>query len=137
MATIQSIYLGELRTQATHLESGTLIYTDAPKDNQGLGSCFSPTDLLATSLGACMLTIMAIAAKTHGFEHKLIDAKIDITKIMSADPRRVGEVKVVFSFREGVTFTDKEKAIIINSTKTCPVALSLHPETIKSVSFNF
>jgi uncharacterized OsmC-like protein len=56
---------------------------------------------------------------------------------MSADPRRVGEVKVVFSFREGVTFTDKEKAIIINSTKTCPVALSLHPETIKSVIFNF
>ena len=89
MATIQSIYLGELRTQATHLESGTIIYTDAPKDNQGLGSCFSPTDLLATSLGACMLTIMAIAAKTHGFENKLIDTKIDITKIMSADPRRL------------------------------------------------
>ena len=137
MATIQSIYLGELRTQATHLESGTLIYTDAPKDNQGLGSCFSPTDLLATSLGACMLSIMAIAAKTHGFENKLIDTKIDITKIMSADPRRVGEVKVVFSFREGITFTDKEKAIIVNSTKTCAVALSLHPETIKSVIFNF
>ena len=137
MATIQTVYLGELRTQATHLDSQTVIYTDAPKDNQGLGSCFSPTDLLATSLGSCMFTIMAIAGKKHGFEQKLIDSKLDITKIMSSDPRRVGEVKVEFYFPKNVEFTDKEKAIIANATKTCPVALSLHPETVKTVVFNY
>lgn len=137
MATIQTVYLGELRTQATHLDSQTVIYTDAPKDNQGLGSCFSPTDLLATSLGSCMFTIMAIAGKTHGFEQKLVDAKLDITKIMSSDPRRVGELKVEFYFPKNVEFTDKEKAIITNATKTCPVALSLHPETVKTVVFNY
>ena len=115
MATIQSIYLGELRTQATHLESGTIIYTDAPKDNQGLGSCFSPTDLLATSLGACMLTIMAIAAKTHGFENKLIDTKIDINdkKIILANlPKDIFDEVVNILRERNSSFSEERKQIL-------------------------
>ncbi len=92
MATIEATYLGGLRTEATHLQSGTKIITDAPVDNNGKGETFSPTDLLAASLGSCMLTIMGIAANTHGID--IDGTKTSITKIMAASPRRVAEVVV-------------------------------------------
>ena len=134
METVKTIYLGELRTSATHLRSGNTIITDAPLDNKGKGEAFSPTDLLATSLGSCMMTIIGIAAQTHNFN---VDGTIiRITKIMAENPRRVSEVIVEFDFPE-ISYSDKEKAIIQNAAKTCPVHLSLHPDLIKTIRMNF
>lgn len=104
--TIETIYTGELRTQATHLVSQNTIITDAPLDNNGKGEAFSPTDLLAASLGSCMLTIMGIAAKAHEFS--IDGTKISITKIMAVNPRRVGEIIVDFTFPDN-NYNDKEK----------------------------
>lgn len=137
MATIQTFYIDELRTEATHVYSGTKLITDAPIDNQGKAESFSPTDLLAASLGSCMITIVGIAARTHGFELKLRGTKMDITKIMKSDPRRVGEIQVEMTFPEGSDFTEKEKKIIEHTSRTCPVALSLHPDLVQTWTFNW
>lgn len=132
--TIQTIYTGELRTQATHLASQNTIITDAPIDNNGKGEAFSPTDLLAASLGSCMLTIMGIAANTHGFS--IDGTKISITKIMAANPRRVGEIIIDFSFPTN-TYSDKERLLIEKAAASCPVALSLHPDLKQTINFNW
>lgn len=132
--TIETIYTGELRTQATHVKSKNSIITDAPTDNNGKGEAFSPTDLLAASLGSCMLTIIGIAANTHGFS--IDGAKAIITKIMEANPRRVGEVIVEFTFPAN-NYSEKEKMIIERAAATCPVALSLHPDLKQTVKFNW
>ncbi len=132
--TIETIYTGELRTQATHLASQNTIITDAPLDNNGKGEAFSPTDLLAASLGSCMLTIMGIAANTHGFS--IDGTKISITKIMAANPRRVGEIIVDFAFPNN-NYNDKEKMLIEKAAASCPVALSLHPDLKQTVQFKW
>ena len=134
MATIQTTYLGDLRTEATHVQSGNKIITDAPIDNNGKGEAFSPSDLLATALGSCMITIMGIAAREQ-------DVNIDgttcsITKIMAPDPRRVVEAKITFQFPAG-DYTDKVKIILERAALTCPVAKSLHPDLLQNVVFNF
>jgi uncharacterized OsmC-like protein len=134
METVRTIYLGELRTSATHVRSGNTLITDAPLDNKGKGEGFSPTDLLATSLGSCMMTIIGIAAQTHNFD---VDGTLmRITKIMAENPRRVAEVVVEFDFPER-KYSDKEKAIIWHAATTCPVYLSLHPDLVKTVRMNF
>ncbi|MGI4751122.1 MAG: OsmC family protein [Janthinobacterium lividum] len=133
MATIETVYQGTLRTQATHIQSGTAILTDAPVDNQGKGEAFSPTDLLAASLGSCMLTIMGITAREH---HITIEnTTCAITKIMAANPRRVGEIGVELNFPE--KYSDKQQKILERAALTCPVYLSLHPDIKKSVNFNW
>lgn len=137
MATIQTYYIDELRTEAEHLYSGTKIITDAPLDNQGKAESFSPTDLLAASLGSCMITVVGIAARTQGFEERLRGTKIDITKIMKSDPRRVGEIQVEIYFPEGSNFNEKERKIIEHTARTCPVAMSLHPDLVQSWTFNW
>ncbi len=137
MATIQTYYIDELRTEAQHLYSGTKIITDAPLDNQGKAESFSPTDLLAASLGSCMITVVGIAARTQGFEVRLRGTKIDITKIMKSDPRRVGEIQVEIYFPEGSNFNEKERKIIEHTARTCPVAMSLHPDLVQSWTFNW
>lgn len=137
MPTIETIYTDELRTEAQHLYSGTKIITDAPLDNQGKAESFSPTDLLAASLGSCMITVVGIAARTQGFEERLRGTKLEITKIMKSDPRRVGEIQVVITFPENSNLNDKERKIIEHTAKTCPVAQSLHPELIQSWTFNY
>ncbi|HML86128.1 MAG TPA: OsmC family protein [Bacteroidales bacterium] len=134
MATIHTEYTGELRTVATHLQSGKTIITDAPVDNQGKGEAFSPTDLLAASLGSCMITIMGIAAQTHGFN--INGTKAEITKIMASSPRRVGEIKIELYFPD-IQYSAKEKKLIEAAAFSCPVYLSLHPELIKSINFHF
>lgn len=134
MATIHTEYTGQLRTVATHLQSGNTIITDAPVDNQGKGEAFSPTDLLAASLGSCMITIMGIAAQTHGFN--IDGTKADITKIMASNPRRVGEIKIDLYFPD-VEYSPKEKKLIEAAAFSCPVYLSLHPDLIKSINFHF
>src|SRR6476661_11147279 len=103
------IYLGELRTAATHLRSGTIIETDAPTDNQGRGERFSPSDLVATALASCMLTIMGIAARTH--EINIVGTECEVEKIMVADPRRIGEIKINMIFSKDHSYTDKDKKI--------------------------
>jgi uncharacterized OsmC-like protein len=132
--TTRTIYIGDLRTKATHAHSGNEIITDAPPDNKGKGEAFSPTDLLATSLGSCMITIMGIAARERGFN--IDGTKAKIWKIMESNPRRVGEVRIELTFPAN-NYSAKEKAIIERSAFTCPVYLSLHPDLKKTISFNF
>jgi uncharacterized OsmC-like protein len=133
MATTETTYLGELRTEVTHVLSGNKLITDAPLDNNGKGEAFSPTDLLASSLGSCMLTVMGIAARTH--QINMDGATCSITKIMASDPRRVGEIQAEVTFTGALT--DKEKAILEHSAKTCPVFYSLHPDIQKVISFKY
>jgi uncharacterized OsmC-like protein len=133
MATVETIYIGELRTNNTHLQSGTQIITDAPTDNQGKGEAFSPTDLLATSLGTCMLTTMAIRTAKDGID--LDGAKCFVTKIMAANPRRVSEIVVEFKFVN--TYTDEQKKQLEEIAYTCPVYYSLSESLVKTVDFGW
>lgn len=130
------VYEGALRTNCLHLQSGTAILTDAPKDNHGKGESFSPTDLVATALAACAISIMGIKATAMGIDNKLIGTKVDVTKIMYAEPRRIGEIIIQFQFPEN-DFTEKEKKIFENAAMTCPVFLSLHPDIKKEISFSW
>lgn len=134
MATSKITYNGGLRTTSIHERSGNEIITDAPVDNKGKGEAFSPTDLLATSLGNCMLTIVGIAAAEHGFN--IDGATCEITKIMAENPRRVVEIVANFQFPEN-QYSDKDKKIIERSANTCPVMYSLHPDIKKTVSFKY
>jgi putative redox protein len=133
METIRTKYSGNLRTEAKHVKSGEIIITDAPVDNNGRGEAFSPTDLLAASLGSCMLTVMGIAAKTH--EIKFDETEIMITKTMVSNPRKVSEI--VINFQIPGNFTEKEKQILEKTALTCPVALSLHPDLKQTITFAY
>ncbi|MBK0377824.1 OsmC family protein [Mucilaginibacter segetis] len=133
MATVETKYLGGLRTEATHVQSGTKIITDAPVDNHGKGEAFSPTDMMSASLASCMLTIMGIAANSHGID--MDNTECSVTKIMAADPRRVAEIVVNFRFPK--TYTDKEKKILERAALTCPVHLSLNSDLKKTVDFGW
>lgn len=126
-------YLGNLRTEIEHIQSGNRITTDAPLDNNGKGEFFSPTDMFASSLGSCMLTIIGIAANTHGFS--IDGTTLEIEKIMAANPRRVAEIKIEVHFPKEANYTDKQKRIIEAAAKTCPVANSLHPDVIKNITY--
>ena len=134
MATSKILYLNDLRTEAQHLYSGVKITTDAPLDNQGKAEFFSPTDLAATSLANCGLTIMGIAARTHGFS--IDGTEAEITKVMYSNPRRIGEVVIDYRFPD-INYSEKEKEIIERAGRTCPVALSLHPDLIQTINFHF
>lgn len=134
MPTIKTIYTGDLRTVATHLQSGKQITTDAPVDNCGKGEFFSPTDMAAAALGSCMLTIMGIAANNHKFS--IDNTEVTITKIMGTDPRRIIEIILEFDFPEN-NYTDKEKRIIEQCTQNCPVGKSLHPDLKQTIKLNF
>lgn len=131
MTTSKVTYQGDLRTTAIHLQSNNEIITDAPTDNQGKGEAFSPTDLLATSLASCMLTIIGIKARDMNID--VTGAIAEVTKIMSADPRRVSEIQVVITFRQ--TLDDKTRKIFYNTALTCPVAKSIHPDITQNITF--
>lgn len=121
------VYEGGLRTTCTHLRSGNSFETDAPVDNNGKGERFSPTDLMATSLATCMITVMGIKARTMGFD--LENVKIEVEKIMKSEPRRVGGINLFFEIPERLLgLDDKSKQILKQTGNTCPVWLSLHPE---------
>ncbi len=125
-------YLGELRTEATHLQSGNKLITDAPKDNHGKGEAFSPTDLLATSLAACMLSIMGINANKNNFS--IEGASAEIEKIMASNPRRVEEVKIIITMGKH-NYSDEQKKMLKVAALNCPVALSLNKELKQTVEF--
>ena len=133
METIRTIYKGNLRTEALHVNSGQIIITDAPVDNQGKGEAFSPTDLLSASLGSCMLTVMGIAARTHHID--LDGAAISITKLMASNPRKVSEIIIEFKLPTK-NYSDKEKVILEKAAITCPVALSLNPDIKQTIYFS-
>lgn len=125
--TSSVVYNGDLRTTCTHLKSGSNFETDAPTDNNGKGERFSPTDLMSTSLATCMVTVMGIKARTMGFD--LNDVRVDVLKIMKADPRRVGGIELTFHIPEALRQLDeKTKAIMRHTGETCPVAKSIHPD---------
>ena len=127
-------YKGNLSTLCTHIESGNQIITDAPKDNHGNGEAFSPTDLTATSLGACMLSIMGIKAKEMNID--LVHTKAEITNVMYSEPRRIGEKHVKITFPVIDEFkVKKNKDIFERVAMKCPVYYSLHPDIIKKVEF--
>jgi putative redox protein len=134
MFTSEITYLGNLRTQSKHIASSSTILTDAPIDNHGKGEAFSPTDLMSNALGCCMLTIIGIAANTHQFN--IDGTRVQVTKIMQSNPRKVAEIKVNFKFPAN-DYSEKQKTIIENAARTCPVALSLHPELIQTLEFNY
>src|SRR6266513_370374 len=117
--TSSIVYEGELRTVATHLRSGSKIETDAPTDNQGKGERFSPSDLVATALGNCMMTIKGIKARDMNVNLK--GTRIEIEKIMKADPRRIGGINLTFYFPDGFKASNKERQIFENAAHTCPV----------------
>jgi putative redox protein len=125
--TASVVYEGGLRTTCTHLRSGSAFETDAPVDNNGKGERFSPTDLMATSLGTCMLTVMGIKARTMGFD--LDGVKVEVEKIMKADPRRVGGINLFFHIPPALENLDqKTKDILRHTGNTCPVQHSIHPD---------
>ena len=133
--TSQIIYKGNLRTEATHLQSQTLIETDAPVDNHGKGERFSPTDIVATALGSCMLTIMGI--KARDMQVNLEGTTIEIKKIMADNPRRIGGIEVLFTFPNSIQADEKQRAILERAALTCPVAKSIHPEIQVNVQFGW
>ena len=130
------LYKGDLRTELTHLQSGTVIENDAPTDNKGKGERFSPTDMLASSLGSCMITTMAIRAAD--MQLNFDGTKIDILKIMSSDaPRRVAGIKADLFFTENFTANDEQKEQLIKIARSCPVEKSLHPDVQVDVTFHW
>lgn len=131
--TSKIVYKGDLRTEMTHLQSGTIVETDAPVDNHGKGERFSPTDLVATALGSCMLSIMGIASNTHDIN--IVGTEVEITKIMASNPRRIGEVVVKLTIKGQDEYSDKQKQILEHSALTCPVYLTLSDEVKKTVEF--
>ena len=133
MATLKTIYKGNLRTEITHNQSGNKLITDAPLDNNGKGEFFSPTDILAASLGSCMLTIMAMVAERADVD--IVGTEIDTEKVMYSDPRRVGEIKITFTFPNPIDA--KSMKIIEKAALTCPVYNSLNPEIKKEIIYNF
>lgn len=134
MTTSQVVYTSNLRTSATHLRSGNTITTDAPVDNGGKGDFFSPTDLVATALASCMLTIMGKSAMVHGFD--IDGTRAEIEKVMGTNPRRITEI-IIDVHLPHPSYSDKERKIIELSAKECPVAQSLHPNTKQTIRFHY
>jgi putative redox protein len=132
--TSEIVYRGDLRNELTHTYSGTKILTDAPLDNNGKAEAFSPTDLLAASAGACALTIMGIAARERGFD--LEGAKVQVTKVMASNPRRVSEIHLSFDFPAN-NYTEEQKRVLKHIAYNCPVMLSIHPEIKKEITLNY
>lgn len=127
-------YLGDLRTQATHLQSGAVIVTDAPLDNQGRGEAFSPTDLCATSLACCMMTLMGISARSR--ELDISGATAEITKIMAANPRRIAKVEILLRMPKR-DFGERDRQVLETAARTCPVALSLGEGVEQAILFEW
>lgn len=133
MPTSKVIYLGDLRTESTHLQSGSTIISDAPLDNNGKGEAFSPTDTVANALASCMFTVMGI--KARDLQVDIIGSLAEVTKIMGTEPRRIIEIHIVFQMKANVD--NKMKIILERTAMTCPVFYSLHPDIKKEIIFNW
>ena len=133
--TASIIYKGDLRCECTHLQSGTLIETDAPTDNRGKGERFSPTDTLCIALATCIVTTMAL--KANDMNIILAGTKIDVIKHMIADPRRIGKIDIVLHFDSILHLEEKDKTILKRVGDNCPVAKSLHPDLEIDITYNW
>lgn len=131
--TSKIVYTGQLRTINTHVKSGTTIETDAPVDNNGKGEKFSPTDLVATALGSCMMTIMGIVANDR--QLILVNTSITIEKVMGTAPRRIIEIKVNIQFPANNNIGDADRRYLEYRAINCPVAKSIHPDIIQTINF--
>jgi putative redox protein len=132
MVEIKVVYEGQLHCNATHSPSGTTLDTDAPRDNMGRGESFSPTDLLATALGTCMLTTMGIIAQRHSID--ITGSKLTVTKEMISQPsRRVGRLPVNIIMSKNYSAEDRKR--LENAAHICPVMVSLNPEIQVPVKF--
>lgn len=130
----QCVYEGNLRTRMTHKRSKSEVITDAPIDNQGNGEAFSPTDLVSSALCSCVMTIMGIKARDMGLDSVEMSAKV--WKKMASNPRRIAKIEIELELRiPGAT--DQQKIILERTTRACPVARSLHPDTQKDVTFKW
>ncbi|WP_046246893.1 OsmC family protein [Hymenobacter terrenus] len=134
MNTAIARYAGHLRTEVTHVASGTIIQTDAPTDNHGRGEAFSPTDLVSTALGSCIMTVMGIVAERH--QLNLVDSTFAVVKHMSTEaPRRIAQIDVLFELPAALA--PSERALLERAAHTCPVSLSLHPDIKQNVVFEY
>ncbi|MFN2458049.1 MAG: OsmC family protein [Chitinophagaceae bacterium] len=130
------VYDGDLRTTCCHVRSGSVIETDAPVDNSGKGERFSPTDLMATSLATCMITVMGIKATSMDFD--INGAKVEVEKIMKTAPRRVGGINLTFHMPDNLADVDeRSKEVLKNAALTCPVQYSIHPDIEVNVNWNW
>ena len=127
-------YKGDLRCECTHLQSGTIIETDAPTDNRGKGERFSPTDTVCVALGTCIITTMGIRANDMQIELK--DTQLEVTKHMLSEPRRIGKIDIVLNIPP-VTIEEKDKKVLEMIGNNCPVAKSLHPDLEVSIQYNW
>jgi uncharacterized OsmC-like protein len=133
MTTSVVFYSGNLRTESQHLQSGDTITTDAPIDNEGTGQAFSPTDLAATSLANCMMTVMGIVANRHNID--IEGARADVEKFMGVKPRRIVEIKIDFHFP--ISYDTVTKKLLEQAALNCPVAKSLSESISQSIHFNY
>lgn len=133
--TASVIYKGELRCECTHLQSGTVIETDAPTDNRGKGQKFSPTDTLCVALATCAVTTMALKAGDMGIE--LAGTTIDLTKHMQSEPRRVAKIDVVLHIPATVNAGEKDRIILQRVGDNCPVVKSLHPDLVVNIVYDW
>ena len=131
--TSKVTYLGNLRTENTHIKSGDSFITDAPTDNNGKGEAFSPTDTVATGLANCMLTVMGIKARNMNVD--MTGTTATVTKTMASDPRRISKVDVNVDLP--FEADEKTRKILENTAETCPVMYSLHPDIIVTMTFNW
>ena len=133
MNTLEIKYIGDLRTSSTHLDSGSIINTDAPKDNHGLGEAFSPTDMVCSALASCILTIMAIAVEKNGIDIK--DTTASVKKTMGINPRRITQIDVDLTFPKN--YDSKTKTILERAACNCPVHHTLSKDVDKNISFKY
>ena len=133
--TATVVYKGDLRCECTHLQSGTIIETDAPTDNKGKGERFSPTDTVCVALATCVITTMGI--KANDMKIDLTGTSIEVTKHMLADPRRIGRIDVVLKFPATLQLDEKDKVILQRTGDNCPVAKSLHPDLNANIEYRW
>ena len=133
--TASIVYKGHLRCECTHVQSGTVIETDAPTDNRGKGERFSPTDTVCVALATCIVTTMAI--KANDMQIELADTSIAVTKHMLSDPRRIGKVDVILTFPATLQIDEKDRVILQRVGDNCPVIMSLHPDLAVHVEYNW
>lgn len=132
--TAQVVYKGDLRCECTHLQSGTVIETDAPTDNRGKGERFSPTDTVCVALATCMITTMGIRAAD--MQINLQGTKIDVTKHMLSDPRRIGKIEVTLHL-PALNLEEKDRRLLEKIGDNCPVMKSIHPDLIVEAKYSW
>ena len=133
MSTSKIIYKNNLRTEAQHIASGQKIITDAPLDNNGKGEAFSPTDLVATALASCMITIMAIAAEKNGIN--ISETSASVKKIMGTNPRTISDIVIEIKMSKDLDLKDRNR--LEKAALACPVHKSLHPDMNKEITFSY